>query len=1603
MLKRITAVFISLCIAVGSITAVFAEDSNELLFSDDFSQGGSKWTAVDGEAYKYDTAKGVLEFYSNNEDEVNITRGAANWKDYYETIRFTPTDIQYLGFYIRYKNESNHIAVKIYGREGKLKLLQKSGGGSYQLIKSISYAFSDNIEYELGIKVYGKRLEVYVNGELIGQTDKISIKEGGIGFNSLKSSAVIDSVEVSAVEDEYVEEAVGEVCNIYVSPTGDDSGDGSAERPFKTFETAHQAVNIRKIGNTPVNVIFKEGTYEFTDTIKLTKNDSGTESAPVTYMAEPGKKVVFTAAKKLDISKFKPVTAGSALERVNKKAKGKLMQYDLTALGIDESVYAMETNAQMLYPYYPPGIFLNDKSQELSRWPNDGWNYFGEVVDGGGTAQSTWNGEKTVAQVQNQGAVFKYDQLNPSLWKSVDGAYIMGFFGTEYRSEWARLSGLDQSNQTISLAHYTSYGVKPQHRWAIVNLLDEIDLPGEWCIDKEKHMLYYWPTHTLTNEDTVEITGMTSELVNMTGVENIVIDGITFEKSRADGLILENCNNITINGCEIKDFVYNAIKLTYCSNINITGNNIKNTGEAAIRLYRCGNRKTLESSNILIDNNIAYNLSKWTSYGGGIAVDGEIYSTTCVGVTVTHNTISRGDCGLGGGTGVDLEIAYNEMFDGVRNASDAAMMYGGRLFSEFDSRIEYNYVHDLGSINSSGVYSVNGIFLDDLESGRYVCNNIINVNNMVNTGGIKMGGGRDNKIQYNTIIGATKGLLLEDRTSGKADDYIFTYAAYSYLLRDIKNGIDYHSSPWIDKHPGISALMKDIETDGKYLPKNNLITDNVIYNCETNQYPSHVAEYSTIENNAMIEEDIFVDSAKQDFRIKFSAKEKYNLSDNLIYEDFDLDQIGSSRLAVFEKDFKLLYPENEAEEIETRDLWISWEMQDYANEYYYTVATDPEFKNVVEEGRTLKTFTELKNIENGKKYYWKVSAKNISRKQQGEWDSPSGVFSFTTADENEVIKTPLGSSISSARKQLTQISEGNEIGKYKPGTKQMLNSEINTASKVFNNVDAKQSDVEAASNRLNNFVSTISQNLILGYQKLNVGSASDWLLQNVEADIRVSGSDGAVEIMRDSKTIGTVYRDEKYSTASILCFDINIESYNGTWLGVSIKQTDPKQLPYGVNYSSSYLLVVKEDVIEFQRYNMDKKVGGIITTIPNTVLKAGEWHSIQYGALPCSGGAYIVFNVDGEEVFSFKDTEAPFYDDGYVTILPTLSKVSVRESENIPKESFTVPAEEKVDKVYTPADSVFTAVGEWNKSEGSGYEGSAAYSSSNPSSSLKWSMDEGKGIENYRIYIWNDKAVNTDKNATVKVTNYSTDEKLTLDMTAQNDGWVDIGVYRFISAAVTSECMVELIPSGDGTLCAGAIRIVKVNGDEEETQTIKQNNGAFSDIADVEWAKDGIEALSEKNVLSGTGDGRFEPNAPVKREELAKMIVAAFDFSGKENAKSFSDVSDSEWYAEYIAVSNSNGIVNGMDEYSFGTGNNITREELAAMLYRAALLKQKAFEGKKTDFADMSDVAEYAVEAVASLSGAGIISGMENNTFMPREQATRAQAAKLIWEILKTI
>lgn len=177
---------------------------------------------------------------------------------------------------------------------------------------------------------------------------------------------------------------------------------------------------------------------------------------------------------------------------------------------------------------------------------------------------------------------------------------------------------------------------------------------------------------------------------------------------------------------------------------------------------------------------------------------------------------------------------------------------------------------------------------------------------------------------------------------------------------------------------------------------------------------------------------------------------------------------------------------------------------------------------------------------------------------------------------------------------------------------------------------------------------------------------------------------------------------------------------------------------------------------------------------------------------------------------------------------------------------------------------------------------------------------------------------------------------------------------------------------------------------------------SFDDIEQAAWAKDAIHKLAELQIVNGKADRIFAPNDNITREEFVSIVVRAFELTKASKDITFTDVSADAWYYNAVKTAYNCEIITGLDDTTFGVGERITRQDMAVIISRAVDFCNMELYTVHMDkeLNDMDAIPDYATSAVKKMVKAGVINGYEDGAFKPQNQATRAQAVQIIYNIL---
>ena len=369
----------------------------------------------------------------------------------------------------------------------------------------------------------------------------------------------------------------------YVATDGSDSGSGSLRRPFATLERARDAVRqLKDAGKYPsdgVMVWLRGGVYLREKSFDLDARDSGQEGAPVVYAAASGEAVRFVGGKVIPSSAFHPVTDRAFLDRVvSRAARRHLVQADLKTLGIADygelkPMHAVDFGSSTHYLTAPMELFIDGKAATLARWPNrnDVMPFLG-LVDcavqnmdkAGNTNQySTITLKDVPAKPWGSGEQGDCPALFPQQaiahmkeWGTLDDAYVVGALIRAYAHTSRKIAAFDATKGTITFT--TPVFVWPGYKdmaklFYFSNLPEELDVPGEYYLDRKTGVLTIYPPAGFNAKSEVVVSMMNDVLVAMENCSHVRLRGLTLEATRTSGVYLERGEDNVIEKCVIRN------------------------------------------------------------------------------------------------------------------------------------------------------------------------------------------------------------------------------------------------------------------------------------------------------------------------------------------------------------------------------------------------------------------------------------------------------------------------------------------------------------------------------------------------------------------------------------------------------------------------------------------------------------------------------------------------------------------------------------------------------------------------------------------------------------------------------------------------------------------------------------------------------------------------------------------------------------------------------------------------------------------------------------------------------------------------------------------
>ena len=627
---------------------------------------------------------------------------------------------------------------------------------------------------------------------------------------------------------------------------GSDSHDGSAGKPFASLARARDAVRtLKKAGVFPEQGVAIEASGNFSlasENVVLDAQDGGSGAdAPLVIRAGAGGAMI-TGGYVLPPEGFRKVTDAATRSRLPEAARDHVVAFDLASVGLA----ALAPLPDKFSGWREMEIFSGGKAMRLARWPNAGWTEIVTVIDRGVKPVDKATGEWEHGY---KGGTFEYTGDAPSRWRVDKGIWMNGFWCHDWANETLKIGSIDTAKRQITSAGIHSYGIGNSSKWHtakrryyVLNLLEELDTPGEWYVDRENRVLYFYPPDGAVND--VVLAVQKQPLIQVVKTAHVRLEGLRFAYSTGRAVSVEGCENVLLKGLRVAQVTTDGISISGGRSCGLDGCEVYGTGGTCVTVSG-GDRKSLTGCGHFVTNcHLHHSGRLQRTQGKCLAFHG-------VGVRVAHNLIHDSPYIAVMYGGNDHVFEYNEVHSAMMESGDGGGLYTGRDWGSQGTVIRFNYFHHFGqpgvawqkAQGFSPDYEplkenvmVMGVYLDDCDSGDTVCDNLF-----FRTGwSAFVGGGRYNTIRNNLFIECTAALHLDDRGLKRARPGEGTKDGWDLLAK--LQAVNWQEAPWKDRYPHLVNVMDDEPK----LPLHNVFEKNVAIQC-----PRFLQMHGTVKETAV--------------------------------------------------------------------------------------------------------------------------------------------------------------------------------------------------------------------------------------------------------------------------------------------------------------------------------------------------------------------------------------------------------------------------------------------------------------------------------------------------------------------------------------------------------------------------------------------------------------------------------------------------------------------------------------------------------------------------------------------------------------------------------
>lgn len=646
--------------------------------------------------------------------------------------------------------------------------------------------------------------------------------------------------------------------DVYVSPSGSDQNDGSEAKPFLTFERARDAVReLKRSGSFPtggLTVWLRGGDFVRTNALELTDADSGGADGPITWRARDNERVRLLGG--LILRGFTQVTDQSAVERLDEKARAHVLQCDLRALGIRD--FGEMKSRGFGRPGIPAHceLFFENRPMTLARWPNEGqWESIA------GFPEATGAGDEHGGKIGDLKSGFFYAGDRPRRWQDTRDLWVHGYWSWDWANSYERVDQIDLDRHFLrTAAPYGLYGFRKGQRFYFLNILEELDQPGEWFIDHHKGILYFWPPSNRATDATAGetiLSLMPLPFFQLKGASNIVVRGLILEATRGNAIEIRGGASNLITGCLIRNIGNSGVVIDGGRGNGVRACDIFDTGDGGVSLNG-GDRQTLSPAGHFVENCHFQRQGRWTKcYVPAVALSG-------VGQRVSHNLIHDHPHAAILFSGNDHLIEFNEIHHIALETGDVGAIYTGRDYSFRGNRIRNNYIHETGGVGMGSM----GVYMDDCVSGTEVFGNVFYKVHWA----MFIGGGRDHRVENNIFVDCDPAVRADGR--GLDSSPVWRDMVNDYMRKQLAA---VPLSLYRERYPAMKSLdayygppegpaITDTAFKG-VPPENNVITRNVAVGKWFEAGWHSKPDMFSVSNNFVTADSKLIGAAAEGFRL----------------------------------------------------------------------------------------------------------------------------------------------------------------------------------------------------------------------------------------------------------------------------------------------------------------------------------------------------------------------------------------------------------------------------------------------------------------------------------------------------------------------------------------------------------------------------------------------------------------------------------------------------------------------------------------------------------------------------------------------------------------